>query len=211
MKAANLSHKINNLAITPVILAGGHSRRMGHPKGLIDWESKPLLSHIISILSHFFLTPPTVIINDESAYKDIALALHCSVYGDVHPHKGPLSGLESALLHSPREYIYVNSCDTPFVGQDFLSFLCQTLYIHLPKSPQAIIPTINGNKEPLCAIYHKSALDIITVSIKDDKRSVHHVLNKLRTMYVPCEQFERAFININTEKDLIYARQQLKQ
>ena len=193
------------IPITPVILAGGYSRRMGYPKGLIDWHGTPLIAHIAKQLHMYFSYYPMVIANDKELYKNVLSSFCSGIFADIHPQQGPLSGLEAALTYATEDYIYVSACDTPFFSPMAVQLLIDALIQQAPSSPQAIIPTTEGQAEPLCAIYHKSILPIITTCITNGQRAITNVLSQVQTVYVPCDAYQDAFININTPEDLQYA------
>ena len=91
------------------ILCGGKSSRMQSEKGLVLYQNKPFIEHIIEavlpISNNIQLVTNT---NDYNylAYKKIK---------DVVVDKGPLGGIYSALIHSDSEINLILSCDIPLI------------------------------------------------------------------------------------------------
>ena len=100
------------MRITGVILAGGRGTRMGGvEKGLLDWQGRPLIAHLLDALA------PQVdglMLNVNREHARYA-AFNLPLIGDKPELTGlgPLAGLHSALSHSPTELVVCVPCDLP--------------------------------------------------------------------------------------------------
>ena len=100
------------MRITGVILAGGRGTRMGGvEKGLLDWQGRPLIAHLLDALA------PQVdglMLNVNRAHERYA-TFNLPLIGDAPEFAGlgPLAGLHSALTHSPSELVVCVPCDLP--------------------------------------------------------------------------------------------------
>jgi molybdenum cofactor cytidylyltransferase len=57
-----------------VVLAAGLSSRMGQAKQLLDWGGKPMVRHVVEVLTEAALTPVIVVIGHQRAAVEQALA-----------------------------------------------------------------------------------------------------------------------------------------
>ena len=102
--------------ITAVVLAGGRGRRLGgQDKGLMELDGKPLIKHILDLV-----TPQVnaVIINanrNQEIYADLG---HPVISDTMTDYQGPLAGFAAALTASDTDYIMTLPCDGPYVPAD---------------------------------------------------------------------------------------------
>jgi molybdopterin-guanine dinucleotide biosynthesis protein A len=154
--------------ITGFILAGGQSRRMGRDKAQIQWGSGTLLSHAVEIMSKvasevFILgslqieSPPVTAIPDE------------------FPGRGPLAGIHAALKHSSTQWNLVLAVDLPLVSPGLLAFIAAKTHL-MPAI--AIVPTVDGRLQPLCAAYNRGFLPEIERAIVNNDLSIHRLLDR---------------------------------
>ena len=118
--------------------------------------------------------------------------------------KGPLAGVLSVHNCHPEEDIFVLACDMPFMEEGLLREI-YTCYLSLPE-PGAFVFSINGDAEPLCAIYRSVGLiQVISTHrhAKLTKHSMKSVLEQLivSSLIVP-EEKKSCFRNINSRNDL---------
>jgi molybdopterin-guanine dinucleotide biosynthesis protein A len=79
----------------------------------------------------------------------------CRVLMDKFPDAGPLAGIERALNAASSPLLLVLAVDLPHMRADFLKSLMQSCLIN-----RGVVPRVNGNLEPLAAIYPKDALPL---------------------------------------------------
>ena len=185
-----------NKQYSVVILAGGKSTRMGFDKSTIDWNGKPLLLAIVE----GFHDCDDLFLSVRNSFQKTPLHLPCVI--DEIPGCGPLSGIVAALHVCKNDYLFVTTCDAPFVTSETADILIS----HITENTDAAVPLLNsGMVEPLCAIYRKNVMQKAVKNLKDGKWKLYSLLASLKTIYVPAEEFpmrEKTFTNLNTQEDI---------
>lgn len=174
------------------ILAGGKSSRMGSDKGLITYQGKPLISHLIDRFSSE--NRKITIVSKNPDYTKF----NCPVIADIHPELGPLGGIYTVLKDSQKEYSLILSCDTPHVS----SKLIQALYDQLDNQ-EVVIPKFKDQLHPIMGFYHVSCLPTIEKAILNKDLSVQGTIRNLVVSILDCDNMDPInFKNINSPKDL---------
>lgn len=96
-----------------LIMAGGRSRRMGRDKAMLDWEGRPLLSHMQHLLRQAGANE-VVISGDYPGYGGIP---------DVHADEGPMSALAQMLPHLGDGTWVLVPVDMPRLSRSLLDVL----------------------------------------------------------------------------------------
>ena len=109
---------------TLVIQAGGESLRMGHDKALMPFCGEPLIERILRRLNGL-ADEVCLTTNRPLAAKLQYLGL--PVIADIHPGKGALGGLYTALSAASNPEVIVVACDMPFVNPRLLLAECDLL------------------------------------------------------------------------------------
>lgn len=117
---------------------------------------------------------------------------------DLYPGEGPLGGILTALHHTSAEWNLVAACDLPELTADLLRGLldaaeaqaCDALLPHPP----------GGLPEPLCAVYHRSALPAIEARFQQGVRKVTLAVEGLRVVHLEIGEALH-FQNVNTLED----------
>ncbi len=137
-----------------VVLAGGQSRRMGHPKAELLWEGRPLLTRQLELLRDCGAAPAWVSCRSEQIDGLAPLVPEgTTLVVDRHEHRdcGPLGGI-SAVLRASREseatHLLVLAVDLP----DMTASHLRTLWASCEDGVGAIPETAHG-LQPLSAIY----------------------------------------------------------
>jgi molybdopterin-guanine dinucleotide biosynthesis protein A len=139
------------------VLAGGHSKRMGQDKALLQVAGRSLLDLALDKLRAVPLAAARRIAGARSD-----LASHAPVIADLHPGCGPLSGMEAALAASTQPLNVFLPVDTPLLPAQFLIWMVRRAEI---TGALVTIPRINGWPQPLCAVYHRQLLAPITAAL----------------------------------------------
>ncbi|MFA9391470.1 MAG: molybdenum cofactor guanylyltransferase [Prolixibacteraceae bacterium] len=183
-----------NKNITGVVMAGGKSSRMGIDKGLMDFKGKPMVQYAIDLLSGIFES--VVISSNNHAYEKFGLKL----IPDIHVNCGPIGGLHAVLSTLPTKYAFILGCDMPFVNNKVIELLVESLNYEL-----LVVPEVDGNFEPLCALYNASLFGELGKRIQLGNFKMHHFIRSTNPKIQV--KFERKFfININTPSDLKQGR-----
>ena len=185
------------LNISAVLLAGGESRRMGQDKATVLFHGKPLWQIQIELLRK--LNPKEILVSARSDLSwrpaDVELIL------DTPPSRGPLSGLAAALTSMETDHLLALAIDLPFMTTEHLRHLCG-----FTTNGSGVVPLIEGNAEPLAAIYPKEAQAVFREALQGDNFSLQPIVRKLvdRNMLLeipisgPAREFYR---NVNAPQD----------
>jgi molybdopterin-guanine dinucleotide biosynthesis protein A len=181
-----------------ILLCGGKSSRMGSDKGMVNYKGRPLILYGFEVLKSS--TSKIYLSSNTNRYQ----FLECEIVPDEIHGIGPVGGIYSCLKQSSTDLNLVLSCDTPRVTSSFLSFLIQSY----ENGFDVILPSHNGNIEPLVALYHKNLLPHLEREINTGNYALSSILNKVeRVKHLSCErQIEenhQLFLNINNPSELI--------
>jgi len=112
-------------SITAAILAGGQGRRMGgQDKGLIDFQGRPLVKHLITALQP---QCATLLINanrNQDRYQQYGYPV---ISDELTDFQGPLAGFASAMHATRTLYLMTVPCDGPQIAPDMADRLFQAL------------------------------------------------------------------------------------
>ena len=188
------------MTLEAAILAGGTSRRIGENKAFIELGGKPLVKWTIEnlrevkIFNRIFL-----VANDLTQFLPIELELFADIFSAI----GPLGGLHAALRFCESEYLFVTTCDMPFVKPEAVK-----LIIHNARGFDACVPVISDNFEPLLAVYNKRVIKEVENSIKHNERRIISFFQNIRVRKIYEDEIKeadpelRSFFNINFPEDL---------
>lgn len=189
--------------MTAIILAGGKSSRMGRDKSTIMFDDQPLLLRSINKLKDLF-GEVIVLSNQEISF---ALPEGVKIVQDDVPYQGPLGGISTGLKLSSHDWSLVVAVDMPFVNSQIIEFLAG-----FAGEGDAVVPMTANGLEPLFAFYSKRCLPVAEEVLMKGERRILSLLSQVDLKVVNYLQFshlegaDRAFININTQRDLELAK-----
>jgi len=158
------------MRITAVLLAGGKSRRMGRDKATIEWRGRPLWQWQIEKLC--VLRAEKIFLSTQSDVPwrpaDVEIVL------DTPPSRGPLSGLAAALVATETNHLLSLAVDMPFMTTEHLRHLRG-----LAADGMGVIPMIDGNAEPLAAVYPVESRAVFLEALEGDHYSLQSIVKKL--------------------------------
>ena len=204
-----------NEKVTLLIIAGGSSRRMGADKLLL-----PVPPHGIPLVRHaaerlLSLTPKAIIvannINVCEALQDsgpndkrcgdvpagVPTELHC--LPDDAPGDGPLGGLATGLRRTDGWALTVAG-DMPFI----LAAACQYLIDLSDSGCDAVVPVLDGQAQPLHALYHRRCLPAVECALGCGLRRMDSFWPNVRVRWIaagalrPFDPELHTFTNVNT-------------
>jgi len=181
-----------------MLLAGGHSRRMGREKATLSVKGGPLWDRQLQLLSS--LSPAVLWV---SARKNPPWCPSgVEVIPDESPSRGPLSGLAAGLRRLQTSHLLVLAIDLPQMSVEHLRKLWA-----LASPGSGVIPLKDDYFEPLCAIYPAEAAPIAEEALKSGNASlqalVKTLLSQSRAQTYAITQSERSlYFNWNRPSDL---------
>ena len=187
--------------LTVAIQAGGESRRMGQNKALMPFLGQPLIQRVVARVAPI-ADEIIVTTNHPADYAFLGLPL----FSDIHPGRGPLGGLFTALSSARQPLVAVVACDMPFVSPNLLAFQARLLGA---EAADVVIPFPKEVYEPLHAVYRReSCLPVVEWALNNEQWKLIAWFSKVnvRALTVEeCRQYDApglAFANINTPQEL---------
>ena len=173
-----------------LILAGGHSSRMGTDKALIQYHGIPQLEFVYHLLSNHC---DRVFVSAKQQDDYVGYP----IIPDAHNFDSPLNGILSALERYPDKTWLVLACDMPFVDtasiEDLISNRDTSKIAACYLNEEQII-------EPLFSIWEPSAKGPLLTFQKSGKTSPNEFLSyqnvELITTLDPI-----ALVNVNTKEE----------
>ena len=188
-----MNNKINN--INGYILAGGKSSRMGIDKGLILFNGKVIIQHIIEQLQP--LVSKLVIVSNNDEYEKFGI----EVIADLIKDTGPAAGIYTALSHTNKNLNFIVSCDMPFINTNNIEFIIQN-----SAHSQITVPVRKEIIEPLFGVYSKDCMTKWAELIQQGIIKLQEMILQFKLNIIKVDHNvlfnELSFMNINTKNDL---------
>jgi molybdopterin-guanine dinucleotide biosynthesis protein A len=179
--------------LTVFILCGGKSSRMESEKGLVLFQEKPFIEHIIQAI-----LPVTDQIKLVTASKEYDYLPYEKIV-DIIADRGPLGGIYTALTHSETEFNLILSCDIPLISSELLKELIAK---HTKEAGITIFAT-ESRIHPLIGIYSKEILPIVKEAIEANELKMMDLLAKTPHQIIKIEESENfPLTNINSTDEL---------
>lgn len=179
--------------VTGLILAGGAGRRAGgRDKGLIEWQGRPLISHVYDRVS------PTVdqLIISCNRNADHYHAVAPTLISDLRPgYEGPLAGIEAAVCSVEHEFLLIVPCDAPLIPGDLQEQLLGTLKQH--GEANVAFARHEERNQYLCALLRSACLESLPAFLDSGERAVRHWYAQCGAIAVDMNADPSAFLNIN--------------
>ena len=200
-------------ALSLLILAGGKSSRMKKDKSQLPWQDSTTLTHMLTnsyvypfertvISANRIIEPqelPDFIRKKTKQREHTTEYIHLSdnrrlsVVSDLYTDCGPLGGMEAAMRLYPSDRWLILAVDLPFY--DF-SRLPALLAADTPEY-DAVIPVINGQENPLAALYKGRVYEKIRTALADGDYRVRKIYNK-KAAFIDETPYARQYLNMNT-------------
>jgi molybdopterin-guanine dinucleotide biosynthesis protein A len=196
-----------------LLLAGGHSSRMGSPKHLLSLADEPLYLHLIRILhealSHIetlFISLADGSIVDDSIRKGIVhlakagpattITMRLNIISDdTDQDIGPAAGLLAAYRTDPTATWLIVACDYPILCAAAVRQLVDDY-----EPPVTCFKNAEGFSEPLLAIWSPYALEQLRINVETGRSGPSFTVKKLNgKLIVPGDG--RWLMNANTKEE----------
>ena len=183
---------------TAAILAGGENRRMPVLKAFIEVNGQKIIEKNLCVMKKLF-KEVFIVTNQPEAYSYLGVPL----LGDIYDIRGPMTGIFTALLNSPEQWVFVSACDMPFINIDLINHMSDQR-----RGSDAVVPMLQGKAEPLFSFYSKRLLTSMEKAVLGDNKSLKDFLDMKRVQYISMNQIKKfdpeaaSFINLNTPQDV---------
>lgn len=206
--------------VAGVVLAGGHSRRMGRTKALIQVDGVAMADRVLASLRSIGADPLFVYGGD----IDELSTLSAPVVPDEFPGEGPVGGVLGALTHLADtdrdttdsdiagdassddatfetvaggiEAAFVLPCDVAMIDRATLSPLLDAFVEHRGR----VVVARTDRMESMCAIWPIASRAEISLLFDAGERALHRVVQQLAHVEVDVDP--QGLVNINTPDDL---------
>ncbi len=193
---------IDENQITGVVLAGGLGRRMGEQdKGLVVFNKKPLIEHIITSLQP---QCASLIINANrniDTYSQYGFA----VASDLHSgFQGPLAGIAASMRACNTEWIITVPCDGPHVHKDYVERMRLAL---LEGAGQIAVARDQHRLQPVYALISADLVLDLEAYLRSGERKIDRWYQQYNLIEVDFSYNAAMFENFNTPEQLNAALQ----
>ena len=175
------------------ILCGGKSSRMQSEKGLVLYQNKPFVAHIIEAVLP--ISSNIQLITNANDYDYLAY----NKVKDIIADKGPLGGIYTALVHSETEMNLILSCDIPLISTEILLELIENHGTNFDVSVFKDTDRIH----PLIGIYATSLIPVLKKAIDANDLKMMRFISNVKHQLIPIPNAKRhLFKNINSVAEL---------
>ncbi|MEI8362080.1 MAG: molybdenum cofactor guanylyltransferase MobA [Betaproteobacteria bacterium] len=185
------------MAISSIILAGGRATRMGGvDKGLVAFQQKPLILHVIERLKP---QVDEIIINanrEISQYQTLNYPVRQDETADF---SGPLAGINLGLKYAKYDYLLAVPCDSPLIPLNLASRLMAAL---IKNGTDIAVATCNGESQPVFCLCKKNVAKSLDDYLISGGRKVSAWQKCQKYIEVDFSDCSEAFVNLNTLADL---------
>lgn len=183
--------------ITGLILAGGRAMRMGGvDKGLIEFEGRPLIEHVVERLRPQVSALIISANRNAERYVRYGARVVADAAGAHESFAGPLAGMLAGMRAAPTGWIACVPCDAPFVPLDLVARLAQG---H-GAAPAALARTADG-LQPVFCLLRKDLAEDLARALRAGVRKTETWLAAVGAASVAFDD-AAAFANLNTLDDL---------
>ena len=161
-------------ALFGLVLAGGRSRRMQRDKAGLEYRGTPQLVRAVDLLRPFV---QRVFVSVRADQRDEPTRAAYDTIADVTPNLGPIGGIQAALQTHPDKAWLVLACDLPFLDSKTLQYLIA--HRATTRLATAYRSSIDGQPEPLCAIFEPSARAVIERRIAQGQQCPRAMLSQV--------------------------------
>ena len=173
-----------------IILAGGRGTRAGGAdKGLLTFEGRPLIEHIIQSVAP---QVDDIIISANRNTEEYRRYSNRVVTDNDDGYLGPLSGILSCLPHCAHELVLIVACDMPALPDD----LAERLLADINDKAISMV-TIDGQHQ-LALLIHKDLADSLQQQLDKGQLSLIRWVESLPYATASFDDAAEKFTNLNT-------------
>ena len=189
-------------SITAIVLAGGHSTRMGQDKALIPVDGQPLLLRVCKVAQ--VCAPEVLVVTPWGDRYEKILPPGCRLVQESmapdEPSHGPLLGFAQGMAQVRTDWVLLLACDLPRFDASTLRAWMELLQ-DVPEEAIALLPRHPKGWEPLCGFYRRQCLPSLEAWIQQGGRSFQRWLDQEQVEPLSVSDPSVLF-NCNTPEDL---------
>jgi len=168
--------KVDVDTLCGVVLAGGRGKRMGgKDKGLVAYQGRPLIEHVLQRLQPQLKRLIININRNQARYQQYNHPLFSDLWADF---RGPLAGIATAFSQCNADYLLFCPCDTPQLPDDLVARLIETINRE-PQSRLAVVESPRG-LQPLFCLIHRSFEPSLLTYLNNGERRVQQWIKQQR-------------------------------
>ena len=193
-----------------VILAGGFGRRLGHDKATTEAGGRPLL-HWSALAASEVSDDIVVARRPDQEFPALGGVAWREAVDHRHD-RGPLAGLEAALLLIQHDLAVAVACDMPFVQPELLRAVAAAC-----AGVEIAMPRLDGVAQPLLAAYRPSVVPQATQLLDDGDGRIRALLPLVPHRILEVDELRlhdpelQSFTNVNRPDDLARVDDMLSQ
>ncbi len=182
--------------ITAVILAGGRGSRMGGvDKGLIDFNGRPLIEHVIeAILGQV----RGLMINANRNLVQYQRFGYPVIADSLVDYQGPLAGFLAAMEVAQTTHIVTVPCDGPLLAGDLVERLAEALE---RESAEIAVAHDGQRLQPVYALIPVALKPSLEAYLAGGDRKIDLWYARHRVAHADFSDLPTSFLNINTEDE----------
>jgi molybdopterin-guanine dinucleotide biosynthesis protein A len=186
-----------DLKISAIILSGGRATRMsGVDKGLVLFQQRPLIQHVITRL---LPQVDEICINANREMATYEAYGYPVLKDETDDFLGPLAGFLLGLQQATHDYVLTVPCDSPLLPLD----LAQRLYNGMAAARADIaVARSDGETHPVFCLMKKSVLPSLQTFLAQGERKVSAWQKSQQYVVVDFSDCNDTFTNLNTFEDL---------
>ena len=183
--------------VTAVILAGGKGSRLGgQDKGLVSYQNKPLIQHVLDRIKP---QVGEIIINANRNQDDYAKFDHPVISDELSDFQGPLAGFLTGMRTSKTDYILTLPCDGPDLPDDLVSRLVNEL--ENSQGENNLVVAHDGERlQPVHALIPTSLIESLEGFLANGDRKIDLWYAQHPMATADFSDKPEVFFNINTEE-----------
>jgi molybdopterin-guanine dinucleotide biosynthesis protein A len=175
--------------VSAIVLAGGRGRRVGgQDKGLLVYQDKPLIDHVIARLAP---QVEELLISANRNLDEYARRGYPVLIDALPDYPGPLAGVMAGLEKARFDWLVVSPCDTPLLPLDLVDGLCR-----VRAKSRAVVAKDPQHTHYTMLMLHKDRLGLLTAYLERGGRSVKGFLEAVGATSAEFSDAS-AFLNCN--------------
>jgi molybdopterin-guanine dinucleotide biosynthesis protein A len=187
--------------VTGLILAGGAGKRMGGAdKGLLDFQGRPLIAHVIERLTPQVDRLLISANRNLDAYRAFGHPVLTDLADEHFGRLGPLAGIQAGLLACETPWMIVCPCDCPQLPDDLVSRLLSAA--ETQGAALAVAATSTG-MQPAFQLCRRELLPALEKTLAAGERKVGAWCRAQGAVEVTFPDPD-AFRNLNTPEELAF-------